>query len=653
MDARFSLRFESGERRGETIQVTDGGFTIGRRPGNSLQVLDNSISGRHAEFLIDEQGVTVKDLGSTNGTRVGDTRVLEQRITHGDHVTLGNVEFILLDARLGGAATALEALAKTKEVPGPDGMRRVSADVVARSRRVSRPGLIVVALALVAGGVWWYLGQSSGGKGPTLRAVTPIAGDLLADEASFESDADTWTSADNAPQAFFRSAQARRSGAMGIACELGAREWALTRSREFAVAAGRPLALRAALRASGGATTRAGIEFSRQVPEGQTAPGPVHVWTAPASAGAYEERELAANVPAGYDHARVLVLARAGAEAGGGAADDVSLVEGGSASDTALQVADFGLLLPGPAPASALLVRGDRVLVTGLEFTSAGAPAGWDGAELSATVEGARVRIAPKTARDVLALRCESALAAGGIATIGAEGGFKAHGREFERTGVKDVLLGGKGDLVRLSFEAPVRVVCASEGSAVRLTLSGALAAVTLQLEFKDERKEAGNLAYAARNAEKKGDLGDCLRQWSQLLDTYPYEEKLVEEAEAARARLLEKGLSELRVVRLESERAKFFRLVDLFRQCRERALAIGKRYAGSEVERQARALAHDVDQDLAGLEADLDRLERQRLAAILAALEAQKATGLAAEVREYAATLADPARRAADAPRD
>ena len=94
MDARFSLRFESGERRGETIQVTDGGFTIGRRPGNSLQVLDNSISGRHAEFLIDEQGVTVKDLGSTNGTRVGDTRVLEQRITHGDHVTLGNVEFI-------------------------------------------------------------------------------------------------------------------------------------------------------------------------------------------------------------------------------------------------------------------------------------------------------------------------------------------------------------------------------------------------------------------------------------------------------------------------------------------------------------------------------------------------------------------------------
>lgn len=654
MDARFSLRFESGERRGETIPITDGGFTIGRRPGNSLQVLDNSISGRHAEFVIDEQGVTVKDLGSTNGTRAGDLRVLEQRLSHGDHVTLGNVEFVLLDARLGGAATALEALAKTREVPGPDGMRRVSAELVARSKRVSRPGVIVLALALVAGGVWWYLGQSSGGKGPTLRAVAPIPGDLLADETSFESDADTWSSEGNAPQAFFKSAQARHSGAMGVACELGAHEWALSRSRELIVTAGRTFTLRAALRASGGATARAGVEFARSVPEGQTAPGTVFVWTAPVSAGAYEERELSAGVPAGYDRARVVLLGRSAAEAGAVAADDVSLVEGGTTTENAAQVAEYRLLTPGAPCTSALLVQGERVLITGLEFTVPNAPPGWDGAELGATATGSRIRIEPRATREVLALRCESALAAGGIATIGADGGFKPHAREFERAGVKDLLLGGKGDLVRFSFETPVRVTAASEGSAVRFAITGALSAVTLQLEFKDERKEAGNLAYAARNAEKKGDLGECLRQWSQLLDTYPYEEKLVEEAEAARSRLLEKGLSELRVVRLESERAKFFRLVDLFRQCRDRALAIGQRFVGSEVERQAQALVRDVEQDLSGLEADLDRIERQRLSAILTALEAQKATGLAAEVREYVSARSDPPTRAgAESPHD
>jgi hypothetical protein len=55
------------------------------------------------------------------------------------------------------------------------------------------------------------------------------------------------------------------------------------------------------------------------------------------------------------------------------------------------------------------------------------------------------------------------------------------------------------------------------------------------------------------------------------------------------------------------------------------------------------------VDQDLVGLEAELAAAERKRLEAILAALEARKATGLAAEVRAH---LEKVPKRAADTER-
>jgi pSer/pThr/pTyr-binding forkhead associated (FHA) protein len=80
MQHRYSLRFESGERKGESIPITGAGLTVGRKPGNTLQILDNSVSGSHAELVIEPEGVLLRDTGSTNGTRVGTTRVIEQKL---------------------------------------------------------------------------------------------------------------------------------------------------------------------------------------------------------------------------------------------------------------------------------------------------------------------------------------------------------------------------------------------------------------------------------------------------------------------------------------------------------------------------------------------------------------------------------------------
>ena len=115
-----------------------------------------------------------------------------------------------------------------------------------------------------------------------------------------------------------------------------------------------------------------------------------------------------------------------------------------------------------------------------------------------------------------------------------------------------------------------------------------------------------------------------------------PYEGKLVAEARSTRARLEQAGLVELAEVSSSFEQARFFRLVDLYRQCRGRAVAVGSKYAGSAVQAQSAELVAQIDESLSGLEADLSRDEVDRLQSILMVLEATESPTLASEVRSY-----------------
>ena len=658
MEHRYSLRFESGERRGETIPITGTGITVGRKPGQSLQILDNSVSGKHAELVVDEQGVLLRDVGSTNGTRVGDQRVLETRLAHGDAVHFGNIHLTFQDARAGGALATANAGPKASLANAPtvvsnahaaparvaEGVDRVSADVIARSKKVSRPGVSVLILLVLGGGVWWYLNKSGKSGTQAVRPVHDVDGDLLADEFSFESDHDSWSSAEGSPAVFLKSGPASFSGAFGLACDLAPGEWALHRSQDVRAELERELVARAALRTRGAAQAMLGIEFVQHASGAAPLPGSFIAWSKPvSSSNGFEQVEIDAPVPPGYDGARVVLGASALTASGSVAADDVSLVARASDAKPAATLAEYRFYTHGDPPASAHLFKVDRVLVSDLAFASDAAgkiPRELvHGAPLSARAGANGITLGVPPAKS-LTLRAEAPLAHARIATIG-EQGHQSHGSDFERANVTTLLLGSGRDLLRFQFGSPAVVRGTSDGAAARIAIEFAnpVSEVELQLDFKEERAQAGNLAHAARNAEKKGDLGDCLRQWTELLNGHPYEEALVTEAEATRGRLIQHGFEELRGVRQEIERARFFRLVDLFRRCREKALAIGARYSPSEVETEARAVAAEVDGDLAGLEADLSQAERARLTAILSTLEAQKADGLAGEVKDYIET--------------
>ncbi|HEX4932370.1 MAG TPA: FHA domain-containing protein, partial [Gemmatimonadaceae bacterium] len=66
---------------------------LGRALNSDLPVLDPTISRRHAEVKADDGGVTVRDLGSSNGTFVAGARVGTARLVGGEKIVFGKVQF--------------------------------------------------------------------------------------------------------------------------------------------------------------------------------------------------------------------------------------------------------------------------------------------------------------------------------------------------------------------------------------------------------------------------------------------------------------------------------------------------------------------------------------------------------------------------------
>lgn len=66
--------------------------TVGRSADRDVALADPSVSRSHAIIEIDERGLAVHDLGSTNGTFVNDERVQNARLEAGDAIAFGKTQ---------------------------------------------------------------------------------------------------------------------------------------------------------------------------------------------------------------------------------------------------------------------------------------------------------------------------------------------------------------------------------------------------------------------------------------------------------------------------------------------------------------------------------------------------------------------------------
>jgi S-DNA-T family DNA segregation ATPase FtsK/SpoIIIE len=92
---RYSLVVTDGPEAGRTFPLAPPSVTIGRE-GTDLELDDPEVSRQHASIEIGDEGVTLKDLGSRNGTYVGDERVSEAEIFHHDEFRVGSNVFMLV-----------------------------------------------------------------------------------------------------------------------------------------------------------------------------------------------------------------------------------------------------------------------------------------------------------------------------------------------------------------------------------------------------------------------------------------------------------------------------------------------------------------------------------------------------------------------------
>jgi pSer/pThr/pTyr-binding forkhead associated (FHA) protein len=78
---------------GQRIELHEGHYIIGRHLENDIVLNDTNVSRRHAEFVCAAGEVVVRDMGSTNGTKVNGVVVNgEQLLQHGDVINFGSAQ---------------------------------------------------------------------------------------------------------------------------------------------------------------------------------------------------------------------------------------------------------------------------------------------------------------------------------------------------------------------------------------------------------------------------------------------------------------------------------------------------------------------------------------------------------------------------------
>ncbi len=116
----------SEEMKDRVFELTDDKVTVGRLPDNHILLDENAISSHHAELTRKGDDYVLRDLNSTNGTRVNGQRIVETRLYHGDTVNFGQLHLQYFSTAK-GAPQPLPALSKK-----PVDLSNSSSDIVRR-----------------------------------------------------------------------------------------------------------------------------------------------------------------------------------------------------------------------------------------------------------------------------------------------------------------------------------------------------------------------------------------------------------------------------------------------------------------------------------------------------------------------------------------
>ena len=105
----YSLVIQTGKNKGRRINLPDREVVIGRDHGCFIRLTLTEVSRRHCSLTPSPSGVTLRDLGSQNGTIVNNQAINgEVNLRVGDFVQFGSIQFQLTLTKPPKPSAALE-----------------------------------------------------------------------------------------------------------------------------------------------------------------------------------------------------------------------------------------------------------------------------------------------------------------------------------------------------------------------------------------------------------------------------------------------------------------------------------------------------------------------------------------------------------------
>ncbi len=183
------LTVRSGEDAGKSIQVEDAPVVVGRGEDCELTLTDGRVSRRHAELRPAADGrLTVRDLGSGNGTYVNGERVSSAELSGGEQIQVGDT--VLGSSRDGpaqeGSATILGAVPRAISQSGV--YRLVVQRSVRRATLLSGAAIALAVLVAVLFATGVLPPGESGPGGQAVQDVVKAAGPATVQVEALQGD---------------------------------------------------------------------------------------------------------------------------------------------------------------------------------------------------------------------------------------------------------------------------------------------------------------------------------------------------------------------------------------------------------------------------------------------------------------------------------
>ncbi|MCS6770921.1 MAG: FHA domain-containing protein [Kiritimatiellae bacterium] len=151
----------SGDLKGKSFPIGEEEVTIGRASDNLIAISNATVSGHHAVIKREGDAYVLRDLGSTNGTRVNSREIKEAVLRPKDLIQIGSVEFLFNSETMSfedaQAAVQTEVLESQGTAAMPESFDNISPFGARRRENLNVWMPVIIGLAAIALGVNLYL----------------------------------------------------------------------------------------------------------------------------------------------------------------------------------------------------------------------------------------------------------------------------------------------------------------------------------------------------------------------------------------------------------------------------------------------------------------------------------------------------------------